>query len=285
VIFEYYKNKIFKKIKKIIKRKKMIRKWLARQAPLFAILAVFGAVTVGVFFDDCSRVARAVMGQARAASAWVSGKDGEVPSQFGKTHFIVGQSADQRSELMAQKSGAGSRESQNSGTRRSVIKKSEIFFSPDDNVRENLVQLIEQEEEAISIAVFVFTDKQIAHHLIDAAKRGVQVEIVTDSAGLRDRYNKIGHLCDNCIPIFVYNPQHGKAGLTSLMHNKFVIFKKNKNNLSHVWTGSCNFTRAACESNQENSILLTDDVCTARFEKQFQELKKRSYKYEKHMKV
>jgi HKD family nuclease len=263
----------------------MIRKWFARHVPLLAIVTVFGAITVGLFFDDCSRVARTVMGQARAASAWVSAREGTVSSQFGKTHFIVGQSADQRSELMGQKSGADSQANPNSGTRRSVIKKSEIFFSPDDNVRENLLQLIEQEQEAISIAVFVFTDKQIAHHLIDAAKRGIRVEIVTDSAGLRDRYNKIGHLCDNCIPIFVYNPQHGKAGLTSLMHNKFVIFRKNKNNLSHVWTGSCNFTRAACESNQENSILLTDDACTARFEKQFQELKKRSYKYEKNMKV
>lgn len=264
----------------------MIRKWFARHAPVAAILAVFMAITVGLFFDECSHVATKVMGQMRAASAWAGSREGQISPQFGKTHFIVGQSAEQRSEFMAKKaSSASSQANSDTSTKRSGLKKSEIFFSPDDDVRENLLQLIDQEQEAISIAVFVFTDKHIAHHLIDAVKRGVQVEVITDSAGLRDRYNKIGHLCDHGIPIFVYNPQHGKAGLTSLMHNKFVIFKKNKNNLSHVWTGSCNFTRAACESNQENSILLTDDACTARFEKQFQELKKRSYRYEKHMKV
>ena len=48
-----------------------------------------------------------------------------------------------------------------------------------------LVQLIEHEKN-ILIAVFSFTDSVIANALVDAKKRGVQVEVVTDISCARN---------------------------------------------------------------------------------------------------
>lgn len=192
------------------------------------------------------------------------------PVNFGKTHFIVGQTAAQRCQVNTRKKAVAE-----------VNPQSWIFFTPDDNVRAQLLDLIVHEQESISVAVFVFTDKYIASALIDAFKRGVAVEVVTDATGLRDRYNKIRDLCNAQVPVFVYDAQNGKPGLSSVMHHKFVIFKRNKNNQSYLWTGSCNFTRSACESNQENAILLTNIAHIERFAVQFEALKKRSYLYKK----
>lgn len=202
-----------------------------------------------------------------------------VPASFGKTHFIVGQTPEQRTGASLQKKSASLLLS--TSDQSSISAQSTVFFTPDDDVRAHLINLILHEQERIAVAVFVFTDKQITRALIEAFDRGVFIEVVTDATGLRDRYNRIRDLCDARIPVFVYDTRHGKAGLSSVMHHKFAIFDKNKNNQSCVWTGSCNFTKSACESNQENAILLTDKAHVQRFSDQFEALKKRSYRYQK----
>ena len=124
----------------------------------------------------------------------------------------------------------------------------------------------------------MFTDKEIANALINAHKRGVRIDLA-DSAGLRDRQNKIGLLSDNNILVYVYNGQNGKSGNSSIMHHKFMLFSKNKENRSLLWTGSFNFTRIACECNQENVIILEDSRAIQKYSEQFEKLKERSYKY------
>lgn len=202
-----------------------------------------------------------------------------VPASFGKTHFIVGQTPDQRMDAQFQEVSSSTVLSPFSQCTQST--QSAVFFTPDDDVRGHLINLILHEQERIDVAVFVFTDKQITRALVEAFERGVAVEVVTDATGLRDRYNRIRYLCDALIPVFVYDTRHGKAGLSSVMHHKFAIFYKNKNNQRCVWTGSCNFTKSACESNQENAILITDNSCVQKFSDQFEVLKQRSYRYQK----
>jgi len=192
------------------------------------------------------------------------------PGTFGITHFIVGQRVQQCAAQQSQRNIVS-------------VPSTEwgVFFSPDDDVRTELLNFIKNEQEYIKIAVFVFTDMQIARALADAKERGVMVEVVTDSVGLRDRYSRIRDLCDAGIPVFIYDVQHGKVGLSSVMHHKFVVFGKNKDSQSYVWTGSCNFTRSACESNQENAVVLNGSVYSQRFYRQFEQLKKRSCQWNK----
>jgi len=73
---------------------------------------------------------------------------------------------------------------------------------------------------------------------------------------------------------------HPHALITPLLL-KARIIRKNKNNQACVVTGSCNITKAAYESNQENAIVLIDTAHIERFIGQFQALKSRSYTYKK----
>lgn len=193
-----------------------------------------------------------------------------VPPALGKTHFILGYSPDKKPIPSPEKKITTPTESTGNCT---------VFFSPDDDIRSQLLSFIEQEKEAIKIAVFMFTDKELAQALINSHKRGILIEVVTDPAGLRDKQNKIGLLSDNKIDVYVYNGQHNKSGNSSIMHHKFVLFSKNKNDKPLLWTGSLNFTRIACDCNQENVIIVEDNSALEKYTEQFKKLKQRSYKY------
>lgn len=193
-----------------------------------------------------------------------------VPPAFGKTHFIVGQAKQSASTPPSQSSMVW-------GTQPSTLKA--VFFSPDDKVRSQLLDLIQHEQEQMCIAVFMLTDKKIAQELLDAHKRGVVIEIITDPSCVKDQYNKIGLLSDQGVSVFVYNPQHVKGKFPSIMHNKFAIFKKNKGNKSILWTGSFNFTCSAHKCNQENVLVLDDAELVRKFATQFERLKTLSYHY------
>jgi cardiolipin hydrolase len=195
--------------------------------------------------------------------------DINLPKNFGKTHFIIGQSEEQRARHMSQQT-----------PYEQLSSESAVYFSPDDDVRSILLDMIAREHNRIAIAVFAFTDHTIAQGLIDAHKRGVRVELITDPASLRDVHNKIGMLCDAGVPVYVYNARGAQRGLSSTMHHKFALFGVH-NEASLVWTGSCNFTRSAYESNQENAVVLSGEFFIAKFATQFDRLKQRSYRYKK----
>lgn len=193
-----------------------------------------------------------------------------VPTALGKTHFILGYTPEKETKVSSTPIDA---------KQTYVTNNSCALFTPDDDVRSQLISLIDQEKEAIKIAVFMFTDKNIANALLNAHNRNIKIEIVTDPAGLRDRQNKIGLLSDNKIAVYVYNGQHGKNGSSSIMHHKFILFSKNKNTKPLLWTGSFNFTRIACDCNQENVVILDDLSLIEKYSEQFNRLKKRSYRY------
>jgi len=56
------------------------------------------------------------------------------------------------------------------------------YFSPDDGLEKKLIELIDHEQASMKIAVFQFTNGQIAHAIKRAQQRGVTIEIVTDSS-------------------------------------------------------------------------------------------------------
>lgn len=180
---------------------------------------------------------------------------------FGKTHFIVG--FDHTQEI---------NQSTPSVRTPSSVK---VFFSPDDNVQEKLISFIDQELVSIKIAVFVFTDEQIAQALIRAKNRGVDVQIIIDPSHIKDRYSKIKLLEKNKVPIFEYNPEYLKDKRSNLMHHKFVIFGTPDSEHGSVWTGSFNFTQAATKRNQENAVLIKDYDTVKQFFNHYETLKKR----------
>lgn len=151
-----------------------------------------------------------------------------------------------------------------------AIAKSIVLFSPDDKPTNHLIQKLGEAKTRIYAAVYMLTDKKIAHALVDAKNRGVDVQIVTDQATTESPYGKADILKQGGIKLDVYYLSHnGYTNFNPLMHHKFAVIDNN------VWTGSFNWTISANNKNQEN-VIYTDekDVCE-KYLDQFEKLKHR----------
>jgi phosphatidylserine/phosphatidylglycerophosphate/cardiolipin synthase-like enzyme len=178
---------------------------------------------------------------------------------LGKTHFIIGVPHEVLAHMQPSKKEGSS---------------CCAYFAPDDNLQQVLCSYIDQEQEAIDIAIYSFTNKHIAEAIINAYNRGVTIRLISDPSWLSDNYSKIHLLQTHGIPIHVYNVHYSKKKAISrnIMHHKFIIFKKNKDGRSYVWTGSYNFTRAATLHNQENALIISKNRTVRQFQAQFERL-------------
>lgn len=209
------------------------------------------------------------------SSAFGATKEFNAPN-LGKTHFILGLPTVtpvplKKINLPANSSGLSEKLVCHDGCYK------QAFFSPDDNVQEILVQLIDQEKKSIKIAIFSFTDGKIAQALIDARRRGVQVEVIVDITGMRDKFSKIDWLKESGIKVTVYDPRNNSI-YNDIMHHKFVIFGNNIGGKSLLWTGSYNFTKSATLKNQENVLVLDEIHLIEKYGRQFELIKDRTGK-------
>ena len=197
----------------------------------------------------------------------------QVPATFGHTHFIVGMSVEDVSQIQHE-SGVPS-----TGDRTVPITNGSVrnaYFSPDDGLEKKLIDLIDEEQASMKIAVFQFTNGAIARAVQRAQLRGVAIEIITDPLCLQDKFNKITWLAHEGLKVYVYDPDANKSALSNKMHHKFVIFGKNINGKKLVWIGSFNFTKSADIANQESVVVLDDEQIVAQFDKQYDRVKERS---------
>ncbi len=184
---------------------------------------------------------------------------------FGKTHFISGfphelifKASDVSAPVRSDDNHHKSKKRNNQKTLIDQTAQVQTFFSPDQDVQHALLELIREEMVSIKMAIYTFTDYEIAQALVDAHKRGVDVQVVIDPSQGKDRYSKIGMLFDVGIPVYFYNPDYIDDKRSNLMHNKFMVFGGNgKKRVRRVWTGSYNFTAAARTRNQENAVLMS----------------------------
>jgi phosphatidylserine/phosphatidylglycerophosphate/cardiolipin synthase-like enzyme len=206
-------------------------------------------------------------------------------TSFGKTHFIIGQPAScpisARPAAIKKAAESATPEQQNAEDVNFAtllhcgpggIK--QALFSPDNDLETVLINLIAREQEALKIAVYSFTNGAIANAVLQAHQRGIHIELIIDASTLRDRFNKIELLQEQGIKPHVYKPT--SAGMINdIMHNKFVIFRKNIGNKSLLWTGSFNFTKSAQLKNQENVVIIDDPCLIEKYERQFEVIKAR----------
>lgn len=208
---------------------------------------------------------------------------------FGRTHFIVGyedydlelddsESATRADDVADEAIGDTSMCIDKNGKLCSAL------FAPDHNLRAALRHLIKHEQERISVAVFAFTDAPIARELVQAHKRGVKIELMTDPSCLRSQHQKIDLLREVGIPIYVYKSELSK-GPSSIMHNKFAIFSKSIQDKTILWTGSFNFTKSGSDFNQENVLVLDDAKIIKQYADQFEKLKGRTEKLRRSIKL
>lgn len=153
----------------------------------------------------------------------------------------------------------------------SLTGKDIVYFSPDDHPSEKLIALINHAQHKIYAAVYMITDKNITHALINAKKRGVDVKVIMDRASFESSWGKGKYLKEHHVDLFVFGlGSKPKTKFPSaLMHNKFALID------DQLWNGSFNWTRNANKNNQENVILTDNTHMYEKFKKHFDVLKER----------
>jgi cardiolipin hydrolase len=133
----------------------------------------------------------------------------------------------------------------------------EAYFSPGEDCRRAIGQLLAKASKTASICVFTITDDQLADAILEAHRRGVVVRIITDNAKAEDLGSDVERLERSGIPTRVdRSPFH--------MHHKFAILDG-----TTLLTGSYNWTRGAARDNEENLIVTTERRLVAPFEETF----------------
>lgn len=122
----------------------------------------------------------------------------------------------------------------------------EVSFSPNGGVSESRVNEINKAESTILLQAYSFTDPKIGAALIAAHKRGVKVIGILDKENLGNPHSLLYPLHQAGI-LFFLDSKH------SIAHNKTIIIDSET-----VISGSANLTKAADESNAENSIIIKD---------------------------
>lgn len=137
---------------------------------------------------------------------------------------------------------------------------SQVYFTPRDDIKTYLIQLIKEERISIDAAVYMLTDKAIAQELVNAYVRGVKVRLVLDQISMGEKYGKGLFLQNNGITVVVHRATSLNPFMMPIMHHKFFIFGFNARlHCGIAWTGSFNCTASASRLHDEN-VIMTDDA-------------------------
>lgn len=135
----------------------------------------------------------------------------------------------------------------------------DVYFSPDDNVAANLLDLIHNASESIYFMAYSFTSDPLAEAIRARAEDGVTVEGVMDSEQIT---SNIGTEFD---PFRQAGLDVRRDGIPGLMHHKVIIIDE-----QIVITGSYNFTNSAETRNDENLLVIYDPFIASQFLAEFQ---------------
>ena len=129
-------------------------------------------------------------------------------------------------------------------------------FSPQGKCSSYILREIDQAKKELLVAVYAFTNDELAGALVQAKKRGVAIQVVLDREFDARTENSKGKFFEtNKIPLRRLSgaksqSQERDAGL---MHQKFAVIDRNT-----VLTGSYNWTHSAEKANDENLLLFRE---------------------------
>ena len=151
----------------------------------------------------------------------------------------------------------------------STLAKTEVYFSLSDNPQREIIKNINRAQASINIAMYIFTDREIALPLIKAHERGVKVRLYLDKDQVDYKYSQSRFLVQKGIKTRISSNKY-------IMHNKFTIID---NRL--LLTGSYNWTFSANNRNDENLMVIDDPELIEIFQNQFVNLWTNKYNLER----
>jgi len=155
----------------------------------------------------------------------------------------------------------------------STLAKTEVYFSLYDNPQKEIIKNINQAEAFINIAMYIFTDREIALPLVKAQERGVKVRLYLDKEQVEYQYSQSRFLVQKGIKTRISSNKY-------IMHNKFAIIDNRI-----LLTGSYNWTFSANNRNDENLMVVDDPELIEIFQNQFVSLWTNKYSLERTQKL
>ena len=118
------------------------------------------------------------------------------------------------------------------------------FFSPNGGCTEAVISALRDAKKTVLVQAYSFTSAPIAEALVEAKKRGIDVQVILDKSQRTEKYSGATFLANGGIPVFI-DADHRIA------HNKVMVIDGQT-----VITGSFNFTKSAETGNAENVLLI-----------------------------
>jgi len=132
-----------------------------------------------------------------------------------------------------------------------------VFFSPEDNIEDIIIQEIAFAQKNIHFMLFSFTSSKIGEALIDKFNEGIKIYGLLEKRGSQTKYSQYIKMKIEGLPIKL---DKNKGN----MHHKVMIIDNKK-----VITGSFNFSKNANLKNDENIIILEDSKIARLYLKEF----------------
>lgn len=140
----------------------------------------------------------------------------------------------------------------------------QVYFSPHGNCAEAIARELNTAKSEILVQAYSFTSAPIATALLNARRRGVDVQVILDKSQRSQKYSSYTFFKNLNIPVFI-DAKHAIA------HNKIIIIDRQT-----VITGSYNFTKAAEEKNAENLLIIRSQEFARTYIKNWQQHREHS---------
>jgi phosphatidylserine/phosphatidylglycerophosphate/cardiolipin synthase-like enzyme len=137
----------------------------------------------------------------------------------------------------------------------------DAFFFPSMPNIKKVQKYISMAKKSIDLAIFSFTNDDLANEILAAHKRGVTVRIITDDEAMKGKGADTQRMADAGIPCRTDSEEQYH------MHNKFMIVDK-----FFILTGSFNWTFQAGKGNQENVVVLDGQYYIDKYVEEFNRL-------------
>lgn len=139
-------------------------------------------------------------------------------------------------------------------------KEVQLYFSPSDQTTTKIKNTIATADSSIYFALLTFTRSDIANTIVSRVNSGVQIR------GIIDNVNDSGSqylFLKNYGEVFDYN-------LSGTLHHKYSIIDASWQNLDpYVITGSHNWSNAAEQVNDENTLIIKDIFIANQYMQEF----------------
>jgi len=120
------------------------------------------------------------------------------------------------------------------------------YFSPNGGCTQAIVEQLNAAKKSVLVQAYSFTSAPIAKALVDAKKRGVDVQVILDKSQRGEAYSSATFLANEGVLTYIDSDHR-------IAHNKVMIIDGHT-----VITGSFNFTKSAEEGNAENLLVINN---------------------------